>query len=48
MTLGAFSLGFGAVMRKLTIEDTGLPGSSPSYGNLGTITFNQVRIRHGE
>ena len=40
MTLGALSMGIAAVMRKLTIEDTGLPGSSPSYGNMSTVTFN--------
>ena len=42
MTLGALSMGIAAVMRKLTIEDTGLPGSSPSYGNMSTVTFKQV------
>ena len=44
LTLGALAYGTACVMRKLTIEDTGLPGSTPSYGNMSTVTLRQVRV----
>jgi hypothetical protein len=46
LTLGALSYGYAFFTRKLTIEDTGLPGSTPTYGNGGTIQLKQVREVH--